>query len=514
MRGRATLGIQAIAGASVWCALIGLATAQVPAAPRQDFIVELPVSPWEVDQRGVVLDRLKGRLAKPDASAPGPGDLIVVLTSLTGEPILPDTAARQAPGWRPRHGRNELIFTFESPEVPWTPEDVALLSNALAAFYPVALRIYGEPAFDIAVNVRQDPTISMAGLYNVSTNEMTVKGASPGMLDVLCHEMLHAFRDEALIGLASFEEGMARAGEIEIFERLPEFVHPFDESHGYEYDVYYEALNRPAIGATGGNLLDGYAAFLLRYQLAGYAWGKALIEDDQFLVRFNRTYYRQLERDPATRYTETSLVELAAAAAKVIEGEPFGVWYARQHVLNTTPPAGLTLFQRVNQFTIDLFERSEDGSVTMISDALVDWRVVGHDGALLDAGTGLTAANGHVLFNPSLPDAYTGRLRIEAVATTGDGRTVQDVTLRPFISGPVGEGGVFGLVAEANEGTVVIQSLDRPRLRASVPLVNGVFSAPSLENSRGRFVALFYDNGVLRGSQVFTKDAARYFVGF
>jgi hypothetical protein len=189
------------------------------------------------------------------------------------------------------------------------------------------------------------------------------------------------------------------------------------------------------------------------------------------------------------------------------------VWYARQNVFDTTPPIGLTLYHRVNQFTIDLFERLENGVVTMLPGVLVDWRVTGPDGVLLDAGSELTAANGHIDFRPALPDSFTGRLRIEAAATAPDGRTVRSTILRPFISGPIGEAGIFGLVASATEGTVVIQSLDRPKQRATVPLVNGVFSAPTLETLRGRVVAIVIVGGAVRSLRVFTKDASRYFIG-
>lgn len=36
--------------------------------------------------------------------------------------------------------------------------------------------------------------------------------------DVLCHELIHAFRDDYGIGLSSWEEGMTRAVEIEVMK--------------------------------------------------------------------------------------------------------------------------------------------------------------------------------------------------------------------------------------------------------------------------------------------------------
>ena len=130
---------------------------------------------------------------------------------------------------------------------------------------------------------------------------MIVRSASVETLDALCHEMLHAFRDDNIIGLNTFEEGMARVAEVEIFDQLAGYVHPFDEAHQDQDHVYYELLNRPEIGSPRGSFDDGYVATLLRYQLAGYAWGKALIENDQFLARFNRVYSSGNSRETRRR---------------------------------------------------------------------------------------------------------------------------------------------------------------------------------------------------------------------
>ena len=34
---------------------------------------------------------------------------------------------------------------------------------------------------------------------------------------------------------------MARAAEIEVFDRLPNYTHPWDENHSYLLDVYMKA---------------------------------------------------------------------------------------------------------------------------------------------------------------------------------------------------------------------------------------------------------------------------------
>lgn len=490
--------------------------AQPPAAPElRGSILFVPVSPADLTDRRRVRDRIRPHVSTTAAGRhPAQPDVVVVLTDRSGQPILPDLAQARRRGGAHGHHANTVSFTFDSPQDPWTAEDVAFLSAALRDFSRVARDIYGPPAFDIVVNVRKDPGIAFAGFYDLSSNEMTLRAASTGTLDVLCHELLHAFRDDLLIGIASYEEGMARAAEVEVFNRLPGYVHPFDQAHGYTYDVYYEALNRPVIGAFGGNLNDGYVSFLLRYQLAGYAWGKALIENDRFLAQFNRLYYDQVAADPAIRFTETSLRRLAAKVQKRVEGAAFDTWYERQHILNTAPPVGFALYQRIDNFVIDAFVRDPSGLVTMIPDLLVDWKVTGYDGTLLDAGSALSAANGHVAFSPALPPDYTGRLEVRASAFAPDGQPAENVAYRPFISTTTGEAGVFGVVTDRNEGTVVITSLDRPRGRMTAAVVNGVFSVPELETARGRFVARLYAGRRLVKVREFTKDASRYLLVF
>ena len=61
------------------------------------------------------------------------------------------------------------------------------------------------------------PPDRVAVPFDVSLRVYVADSSRP---DVLCHEMLHAFRDAYMIRLSSFEEGMVRAAEIEIFNRL------------------------------------------------------------------------------------------------------------------------------------------------------------------------------------------------------------------------------------------------------------------------------------------------------
>ena len=456
----------------------------------------------------------KRHLAAAPRRGPEPGerlDRIVVFVDHAGLPILPDQEAARTRATGARDlatptlaAANELTFTFDSPQYPWTAEELATLSSALSDFYPTAKVIYGNPAFNITVNVRKDPTITFVGLYFLSLNEMVLR--DPVSLDVLCHEMIHAFRDDDII-LLGHEEGMTRAAEVEVFNRLAAYVHPFDENHSYTYDVYYEGLNRSVIGAQNSNFFNGYASPFLRYQLGGYAWGKILIENPAFFANFNQALYARVLSDPGATTNESTLVEIAASVQPEIEGAAFSQWYGQQGILNTNPPKGYLLYQRINQFTVDFFYRDTSGSEVMQPDAPITWAVYDHRGTLVDAGAATTNQLGVAFLSPTLPAGYTGRINVVVSASTPTG-IISDTALRSAGN----ESGVFGMVTGADSGSLTITSLDALIDPVSLIVSNGAFSGPSLAAVRGRFLAEFINTAGRGVSKYFTKDASDYFL--
>jgi hypothetical protein len=432
---------------------------------------------------------------------------VVVDLDAGGRPVLPDRdAARHRPSPSPRAVTgNALRFTFDSPGAPWSGPERDMLTRVLGDCYPVVRDIYGEPAFDHTVNVRRDPSLGFEGVYDPTHNEMRFRSAAQP--DVVCHELMHAFRDDYVIGQSSFEEGMARAAEIELFDRLDAYEHSFDERHGYGYDVYYEGLDRAAIGGRGGSFFLGYASPLVRYQLAGYAWGKVLIENSGFFVDFNRALYAASAAAEGG-VPEARLVEMAATVQPAVEGAPFTSWYGRQGVLDTNPPGGYFLYQRINQLIVDYVYRDASGLEIMQPNAPFAWRVYDDRDTVLDEGDGTTNGSG-VGFIPALrmPDGYAGRLRVVASAVSPAG-PIENVAYRPA----GGEQGVFGVVIGSSSGTVTFSPLDDATLAVGARVERGAFSAPSLATVRGRFEATFAGDDGSIARRRFTKDASDYFV--
>src|SRR6266542_1129289 len=478
--------------------------------------VTLPagVQPSDLAPPSESVRRMLDAAVRAQLSQRRPSPDVVVLLGPDGQPILPD-AERARKTRRERASGvgapslasdNELTFTFNSPTVPWTPEELASVQGWLAACYPIAKTVYVPPAFANTVNVSKGDAAACGGFYNATTNEIVLIRIAP---DVVCHEMVHGFHDDDIVGMSTWEEGMTRATEIEITKRagLPDPV-----SHDDEFDVHYEELNQPPVASINGAIFAGWGQTLLRYQLSGYAWGKAMLEDATFFPNFNASYYAQALADPDTPSHESALLGLVQAAKPAVENLPFGTWYPRQRVLNTQPPVGDFVYVRTDapsRVTVAVFNRRADGVETNLPEVIVEWWVYDDKGAIVDASSDVTNEGGAISFNPLIPLDYNGRLNVTAVATLSETTTI---TTSRYVKAPEGPG-VFGVVTGADTGSITLTPLDQAVSSVTVPVSRGGFDAPTLAPVKGRIQYVFTDGTISTSPAVFTKDEnAPYFV--
>lgn len=421
------------------------------------------------------------------------GDVVVFTRG--GKPILPDLAARNKPD-----AANKLGFTFDSPDYPWTDQELALIRQVITDFYPLIRKIYGNPAFPIMVNIRKNPTIGFAGMYYASTNEIVLRGLDT--ISPLVHEMIHAMRDDLAIGCAAYEEGMARAAEIAAFNELPQY--PYDNrNHSYSIDVFYDLNNEPGISSAGGDFFRGFPNPFMKYQQAGYAWGKVLIEDPAFLSRFNEAYYNLGYGDPSISGNSANLKDLTEKIVHRIENEPFSTWYDRQYIFNETPAPGHQTLYKGDTAVLYLFTRNANGFEQPLQGVPVSWNIYSCDDALLLAGTDVTSDYGWVGF-PLGQTQYRGKVRIEADFH------LPDMTLKRMVFSTTGaQAGIFG-IADSCSGEIdfVRVSSDGKNSVRHVAIENGAFSIPELEGIPGKFTLI--KQGV--AEKTVTKDASSYFV--
>lgn len=466
-----------------------------------------------VETRRMLDEALRNELRRSGAQQSD----VIVLVDENGHAILPDAEEAHRRRFFQNDvavfdvASNELSFTFDSPELPWLPEELTAVRQWAGACYEEIRRLYGPPAFPNHVNIRKIPVNQGSGYYTASINEITLGRISGA---VICHEIVHAFHDDFLLGPSSWEEGMARAVEVEACRRAGI---PSANAHDYYYDIFYEELNHPVVGAWQGNIFAGWSQVLLRYQLAGYAWAKAMIEDNEFLTNFNRSFYESAVEDLSIRSNTAALSELAAAAKPTVENVPFPTWYSNQHVLNTEPPTGDLIYLRatgINNLVAILLNRQISGIERDLVGVKVDWLAADHLGGIFASGSGITSDCGWVkIYSPELIGAwvnsgYVGRVKITASATVGETRLVTTAYSK---SSP--GSGVFGVVVGEETGSITFTPLDAGTTPVSVDVGNGVFEAEELLPVKGRIQYVFTDiRGVSTEPVVFTKDDTPYFI--
>jgi len=499
----------AFALAAAWMLLASAAHAGAvpPPSPRDEKVqcLRLPsgISEKELRAGGRAVRLRLARMAKRDLDsnepyiANDPCGPIVLFVDSRGVPISP---AASSPGDTAPH---DLVFTFDSPDDPWSETDLTLLRTYVADFYPALKQIYGAPATSDTIDVVRDPLSGYAG--RLVGNAIVLQSLR---MDILCHEMVHAFHGPFMLRTSFFEEGMARAAEIEMFDQLPQYVHPWDDAHSFPDDVFYEANNSPGVA---GALLPPMN--LLGYQLSGYAMGKCVLERPSFFRDFNDTLYAL--GHTYVGFQDDVVRSLMATVLPNVEGLAWADWVSKQHILTYILSRGDHLYQQIGDwqhgggrrtFPIWFYEIARD--VEPITNAPIQWEITDWEGGLLARGTSTTGGSGAIFIDPPVPPGYVGMVRSVARAE-GPSGAVADTVYR---NSGGDDSGVFGVALDEGIDSVSIANLDDPAPPLKLPVVRGAFFAPALGPVRGRFEATFHRRDGTSGTRRFNKDASSYLV--
>lgn len=293
-----------------------------------------------------------------------------------------------APTGRTRAG-NEITIAFPASGTPgaWSAQRQIDLQNIYNAVYPELKRLYGEPFWNATITVINgdnlppgqiisDPNAFSGGVLNVSTKELIFaqyRTAQTAVLN-LTQALLLAFRGPAGISYDAWERGMARAvtqmavtNVLPILRGIPAVGHEgtslgdIDLTDAFFHALdRYDVLNQPALGndrffpvskVNGQANTSGFPRMLYqRLQMAGSAWLKVGTTAPDFFAAFNARYYTQVATAqnsvPALRQIARQALE-ASTGTDSVEGMPFGEWYERQYVLDTSVTQGFKLYSQV-----------------------------------------------------------------------------------------------------------------------------------------------------------------------
>ena len=431
-------------------------------------------------------------------------------TTTVEAPKATGTTAVEAPANASQNSANATAETVKTPaftfkiESGWTAQEKAQLESWLSSTGPVMKTIkevVGPPAQSLTIKVVKAST-GNAGEYDEYNHQITLASLQ---LSVLVHELNHATRDGHILSDHVWEEGLARAGEKEVMRllKLQGIEEPgYDTSHGYGYDIYYDQNNVPTVGVPDGNIYAEPGLTLLRYEQAGYAFTKILIENPQFISKFDAKVFAH----PEGFISQGELVAMAAEVQPVVEGSPLATWVTKQHIFDTDQKEGCYGFERINQFTVDLYCTDQYGGVAMQAGDKVTMKIVAPNKEVLFHEVGITTAFGWFTFEPVL-NAGVGRIKVVATAKTPTGK----VKAATFYRQTGAEKGVFGIVTNTTVTTGIV-SFSSPKGQFtpfSVPVTNGAFNAETLESLRGQFIAKFSGEGMV-GEVTRNKDAAPY----
>ena len=417
---------------------------------------------------------------------------------------------RRTGSWSPTTSSAGFAFTFASPAHPWTTDELEQLRSWTAVGSPqlnALAHVVGAPEAGATINVSHDPTIASAGFYYPGADQIVLRDLR---MSVLLHELNHAVHGSWVISNSVWEEGMARAAEMREMGLLAAdgiVEDQYSLHHSYPYNTYYENSNRAVIGVRDGSIWDlGEPALrLLRYEQAGYAFGKVLIENPDAFRKFNSELFRQ----PSGSLSPSGLRTLLSRAQPFVEGVPTARWARRQRVLRATSAEGCVLLQRPSQFSVDFLCRDAAGVETPQAGATVRLDVYDSNNRMIFTGQDVTTALGWVSFGPPTTGSYR-RLRLVASVVSGPSAPTSTY-FRSDTPGDDSTLGVFGVVRNRESGTVTLTSPDGQFESVTVPVTDGGFHVQSLRSLRGPVEATFSGGG-LTATRRFNKDASPYSV--
>ncbi|HZH99145.1 MAG TPA: hypothetical protein VEX38_09260, partial [Fimbriimonadaceae bacterium] len=176
------------------------------------------------------------------------------------------------------------------------------------------------------------------------------------------HTLLLAYLGQKQYGFDAFGEGLVRAATMRIVRTpgaLPAGIDPVQAEevldNTYDVSAFYEWYNQRALGGprfiapnlravplpSGGSLGGIY---LLRYQMAGTAWQKAVVENAGFIAQFNRRFYASTgtanDVPALVAIGQAALDSVKGAANSSIEGMSFASWFQRQYIFETANTLG------------------------------------------------------------------------------------------------------------------------------------------------------------------------------
>jgi hypothetical protein len=249
-----------------------------------------------------------------------------------------------------------------APAPAWTDAQRAEIAWFIDRMTPVIGELYGPPSISYTVTLIRDLRRTQSAIFYPGSDAIHLGDNAPYQL--ITHELIHAWRNDRLLSsdaqwrydptLSGFEEGFAQAvsyaAMTEFARRYPEFPLTdkiYQSSHEWDYDF----LNKPELGTTDfWSDSGGTQLFWTRYEMAAAAIAKIERSRPGFYKAFNAEFYARLNQSVTLTMTRDAVVDMIAAIAPSIEGQPARVWIDRQHIFASRATPGPKVWHDVQHY--------------------------------------------------------------------------------------------------------------------------------------------------------------------
>ncbi|MDP3093862.1 MAG: hypothetical protein Q8N16_03795 [bacterium] len=405
---------------------------------------------------------------------------------------------------------NDLHFTFNSPDEPWTAAEKQAITNRINSVYPRMKQIAGPPLFDISVNIVKSSWLieeGIFGMYNSSTNTIYLAPIPSLYLVVLTHEIGHAFQDDLIPYPDQFSESMTEALKIIVHSQINLATEP---NLNFRLMTWYENLNKSQITPRNGSFHGFRPLASVRYMMGAYAWGKAYFEYPRLFKDMNLLFYGIGLTEPEILKDYNLLRQRVESLTPslTLEGKHIPAWINGQYILRNDPQQGTTIYLSYGSFSYAgitfrgiaalAYVETFEGDVPIPNAPIsLSCKKASNSQPLPNCnGRVLTTdENGfaYLLFNPSPVNDYA--------VVTGTYGGITDTTYAPLQTA----NGLFGILAPLQNGTLVALT---PSGSYRAIVTNGTFAISQLRNYQG-IINLNFNSGAIR--QQVNKGKSDYY---
>lgn len=349
---------------------------------------------------------------------------------------------------------------------------------------------------------------------------------------ILLHEILHAWRGPKTVSTQAIEEGVTVASQFIVSQKLGVKDNP-------DWLPLYEQFNRPEMTPSsfyakegGGTSPDSSRPD--RYTLAGVAFRKIYLEDNNFFRKFNK----EAAKSGFLGTSGRGLPQLEAATKNRIEGLPVIDWLKKQYALDFAQPRyGVQYFPQIilnnrhstYQLTYEL-RRYEKGKESV--DLTANHQFAVYKNHQKDAGRSIGPVSVRKLINlPELSlttDRYTKFTyqsyfkgyqdeEEDTPPPQYNGRTFYYGASRPYLWGIINK---YDYTPRDTRPVIKITPLDPKsgktlKPTTTVKIINGIFESPdhSYGKNAGTYKIEYLSPGCAGPiTRVITKPAGEYYI--